>query len=201
MKWIFTPVLMCLVALASFSQVAPLNPGSPIPKANLKMKDVSGKLIALSDVRTQQGLLVMFSCNTCPYVVKNQARTRALGAFAKEKGVGFIILNANERSRDSDDSFKSMQQYAKTQGYDWPYVVDSNNEMADAFGANRTPECFLFDSNGKLVYRGAIDDSPADESKIQRKHLEVAISDLVEGRAVTVKESRSVGCSIRRKGR
>jgi thioredoxin-related protein len=200
MKLIFTTVLALLVAQGISAQLQPLALGSSIPKAEIRMKDVSGKLISLSDVRTPKGLLVMFSCNTCPYVEKNQARTRAIGSLAQEKGIGFIVLNSNEGSRDQDDSYKDMQQYARAQQYAWPYTIDSKNELADAFGASRTPECYLFDSDGKLVYQGAIDDNPADQSKIQRKHLELAINEMLEGKDVTVKKSRSVGCSIKRKG-
>lgn len=200
MKLIFTTVLALLVAQGISAQLQPLALGSSIPKAEIRMKDVSGKLISLSDVRTPNGLLVMFSCNTCPYVEKNQARTRAIGSLAQEKGIGFIVLNSNEGSRDQDDSYKDMQQYARAQQYAWPYTIDSKNELADAFGASRTPECYLFDSDGKLVYQGAIDDNPVDQSKIKRKHLELAINEMLEGKDVTVKKSRSVGCSIKRKG-
>jgi hypothetical protein len=200
MKLIFTTVLALLVAQGISAQLQPLALGSSIPKAEIRMKDVSGKLISLSDVRTPNGLVVMFSCNTCPYVEKNQARTRAIGSLAQEKGIGFIVLNSNEGSRDQDDSYKDMQQYARAQQYAWPYTIDSKNELADAFGASRTPECYLFDSDGKLVYQGAIDDNPADQSKIKRKHLELAINEMLEGKDVTVKKSRSVGCSIKRKG-
>lgn len=200
MKLIFT-LGLCLGSLISLTaQVKPLTLGSSIPKANIKMKDVSGKLVSLSDIRTPAGLLVMFSCNTCPYVEKNQSRTRAIGSFVQEKGIGFIVLNSNEGSRDSEDSYKNMQQYARAQQYAWPYTIDSKNELADAFGASRTPECFLFDANGKLVYLGAIDDNPADPSKVNRKHLEQAIQEVLGGKEVSIKQSRSVGCSIKRKG-
>ncbi|GAB2661624.1 thioredoxin family protein [Flavihumibacter cheonanensis] len=201
MKLIFTTVFTLLVTHGLIAQVQPLELGASIPKANIRMKDVSGKLISLADVRTPKGLLVMFSCNTCPYVEKNQARTRAIGSFAQEHGIGFIVVNSNEGSRDSDDSYKDMQQYAHAQQYAWPYTIDSKNELADAFGASRTPECYLFDSEGKLVYQGAIDDNPADETKIKRKHLELAITEMIEGKEVTVKKSRSIGCSIKRKGK
>ena len=78
-------------------------------------------------------------------------------------------------------------------------MVDQDHVVADAFGANRTPECFLFDKNLKLVYHGAIDDSPSDVSAITRNHLQVAINELVNGKDISVKESRSVGCTIKRK--
>ena len=93
-----------------------------------------------------------------------------------------------------------MQNYANAQAYKWHYVVDSNNELADAFGANRTPECYLFNKEGILIYHGAIDDNPADDSKVTRSHLKEAINEMLDGKNVSVKESRSVGCGIKRKG-
>ena len=141
----------------------------------------------------------MFSCNTCPYVIKNQQRTVAISEYAQKMKVGVILLNSNEAQRADDDSYAAMQQYAKDQKYKWNYVVDKNNEVADAFGANRTPECFLFDKNLKLVYHGAIDDNPSDPTNIKRHHLQEAINELVAGKDISVKESRSVGCSIKRK--
>jgi hypothetical protein len=91
-----------------------------------------------------------------------------------------------------------MQDYAQGQGYSWYYAVDKNNELADAFGASRTPECFLFDKNGKLIYHGAIDDSPSDAAGVKRVHLKEAINEAVAGKEVSVKQSKSVGCSIKR---
>ena len=199
MKSLLVPVVLAITAITFKSGTDPLPIGSAIPKADLKVKDVSGKLLSLSDIKTGTGLLVMFSCNTCPYVIKNQDRTRDIGAYAKSKNLGFIVLNSNEGNRESQDSYSAMQQYATDQQYNWPYAVDYNNVLADAFGATRTPECFLFDSNARLVYHGAIDDSPADPSKIQRTHLKEAINEILSGKDVTVKQSRSVGCSIKRK--
>jgi len=76
--------------------------------------------------------------------------------------------------------------------------VDNNSVLADAFGASRTPECYLFDKEGKLVYHGAIDDSPGDPVQVKKHHLQNAIDEMVAGKEVTTKETRSVGCSIRR---
>ena len=201
MKKILVSLVVIAMTLVSFSpQIAGLPIGSSIPKGNIKMKDVSGKLVALNDVKTDNGLLVMFSCNTCPYVVANQGRTRELFEYLQSKQIGGIILNANEGSRNNDDSYKAMQNYANAQAYKWHYVVDSNNELADAFGANRTPECYLFNKEGILIYHGAIDDNPADDSKVTRSHLKEAINEMLDGKNVSVKESRSVGCGIKRKG-
>ncbi len=196
-------ILFSLAAIASIATLAftigdPLQIGSSMPKADLKMQDVSGKQITMKDAKKENGVLVMFSCNTCPYVVKNQERTITISNFATKNNVGVIILNSNEAYRGEDDSFDAMKMYAKEQNYKWNYVVDNNHEVADAFGANRTPECFLFDKNLKLVYHGAIDDSPSDVTAIKRIHLQEAINELVAGKEITIKESRSVGCTIKR---
>ena len=164
------------------------------------MKDISGKEITLKDAVKENGLLVMFSCNTCPAVIANQDRTKEISRYALENNVGVILLNSNEGQRGDEDSFEAMKDYAKEQGYSWSYAVDHQSVLADAFGANRTPECFLFNKEESLVYYGAIDDNPKDQKNIKRAHLKEAISEMVSGKEVTVKTSRSVGCGIKRKG-
>ena len=197
MKRLFLTCLLgtCLLATQAQTSIAI---GSNAPLLDQAMKDVSGKMIAVKDAMKQNGVLVMFSCNTCPYVIKNQSRTKEIAAFAKANNIGIIVLNSNEAQRGGDDSFAAMQQYAKNQGYDFPYVVDANHQQADAYGATRTPELFLLDVQGKLVYKGAIDDSPADIAKVNRIHAREAIKELVDGKSVSIKESRSVGCTIKR---
>lgn len=140
----------------------------------------------------------MFTCNTCPYVIKNQDRTKEISKYALKNNIGVILLNSNEAQRGEADSFGAMGQYAKDQKYEWYYVVDKNHEIADAFGANKTPENFLFDKNLKLVYHGAIDDNPSDAANVNRQHLKEAINELVAGKDIAVKESKSVGCTIKR---
>ena len=197
MKKIFLSLFL-IPAFAFSVNEDPLEIGSSLPKADLKMKDISGKEVSLNTVKSNSGLLVMFSCNTCPVVVRNQSRTNEICSYAKQKGLGVIILNSNEGNRGDDDSFEAMKSYAKEQGYNWYYAVDKNNEVADAFGASRTPECFLFDKEGKLVYHGAIDDNPQDANAVNRVHLKEAINEILNGKSVSVKKSRSVGCSIKR---
>ncbi len=196
-------IILAFTALASVAALAftfgdPLQIGSNMPKSNLKMQDISGKEISMKDAMKKNGVLVMFSCNTCPYVIKNQERTIAISEFADKNKVGVIILNSNEAYRSKDDSYDAMKAYAKDQNYKWSYVIDKNHEVADAFGANRTPECFLFNKDMVLTYHGAIDDSPSDISAIKRIHLQEAINEMVTGKEVTVKESKSVGCTIKR---
>jgi len=198
MKQAVVTLLLPAIALLAFTFSDPLPIGSGVPKANNKLKDISGKEITLKDATKENGLLVMFSCNTCPVVRNNQARTKEICEFAMKESIGVVLLNSNEADRGSSESLAAMQQYAKNQGYNWYYAEDRNNELADAFGATRTPECFLFDKNGKLVYHGAIDDSPSDAASVKRRHLKEAINEVLAGKEVSVKQSRSVGCSIKR---
>ncbi len=191
-------IMFGIVALTAFKPADPLPIGAALPKADVQLQDVSGKMISLKQSIQSNGLLVMFSCNTCPVVIENQHRTLAVGNFALAKEIGVVLLNSNEGGRNGSESLDAMKDYAKEQGYKFSYAVDKNNELADAFGANRTPECFLFDKQGKLVYHGAIDDNPQDAGSVQREHLKLAIDELVSGKNITMKKTRSVGCSIKR---
>ena len=191
--------LLFILFFSSTAYAQPLSIGSAIPKAGVKMKAVSGRLIALQDAVEPNGLLVMFSSNACPYVIKNQARTSEICRYSLYKKIGVVLLNANEGARSGEDAYIEMKLFAGKQNYTWHYVLDSDHELADAFGATRTPECFLFDANGRLVYHGAIDDNPGEENEVTRNHLKLAINEMLGGKEISVKESRPVGCSIKRK--
>jgi thioredoxin-related protein len=198
-KLLLIMILLPALFLLAFTIKADNLPiGAPLPKADIKLKDITGKEITLKTSMKENGLLVMFSCNTCPVVVKNQARTKEICEYSLTKNVGVVVLNSNEANRSGDDSPDAMKSYAKAQAYNWYYAVDKNHELADAFGANRTPECFLFDKNGKLVYHGAIDDNPNEAGNVSRHHLKEAINELLSGKDVSVKETKSVGCNIKR---
>jgi hypothetical protein len=191
------PVIVTgILAFSIFSEPLPI--GSPMPNPNLKMKDIMGKEVSFNDVMNKNGLLVMFSCNTCPVVKKYQSRTNEVCKYAQSKNIGVILLNSNEAYRNDGDSYDDMKDYAHRQSYQWFYVLDNNSAMANAFGATRTPECFLFNAGGKLVYHGAIDDNANGGSDVTRKHLMIAFDELLSGKDIAVKNTRSVGCSIKR---
>lgn len=197
-KILLSAFAILAIVLVSFAPLSELPIGADMPKADVKMKDVSGKEVSLKDAALKNGLLVMFSCNTCPWVIRNQSRTNEICKYALSKKVGVILINSNEGQRGNDDSFNAMKKYADDQGYGWYYTVDKNSVLADAFGAKRTPEVFLFNKEGKLVYHGAIDDNPNDGSSVKRKHLQEAIDEILNDKEVSVKTSRSQGCSIKR---
>ncbi len=195
-SFILPAVVISLLTLSFVNDPLPI--GSSLPNPDTKMKDISGKEISFKDVTKKNGLLVMFSCNTCPVVGKYQSRTLEIGKFAGDNEVGVVLLNSNEAIRDDGESYDDMKNYAREQGYKFSYLVDQNSVMADAFGATRTPELFLFDKTGKLVYHGAIDDNANGPNKVTRQHAKIAIEEMIAGKKVSTSTTRSVGCTIKR---
>ena len=193
-------LLLCSITIGfcQAQNIRPLDIGNTLPMGDAKMKDISGKEISMKDAMQSNGVLVMFSCNTCPYVIKNQSRTKMIVSYARQNNIGVILLNSNEGGRDGGDSFNAMRAYAKGQGYDFYYAVDTDSKIADAFGATRTPEVYLFDAKGILQYKGAIDDNPSDAGGVKRVHSREAISEMISGKTISVKQSRSLGCAIKR---
>lgn len=172
--------------------------GDPIPSADLAMKNVDGREVAIKDVAGPKGTLVIFSCNHCPYVKAWEARLVALGNDAVTRGVGVIAINSNDPSSFPEDGFEAMKEKAAARGYAFPYVVDAgSSRLARAFGASHTPEAFLFDAKGMLVYHGAIDDNVEDAAKVTRPFLRDAVDAVVSGGRPAVAESKAIGCSIK----
>jgi hypothetical protein len=198
MKKTFFVWSIVLCVAFTFRTASPLPIGASPPNPDKKMKDISGKEISFKDEINKNGLLVMFSCNTCPIVHRYQSRTIEVCRYAQQKQIGVILLNSNEGGRDDGDSYDDMKAYAKGQSYNWPYVLDDNSAMADAFGATRTPECFLFNADNKLVYHGAIDNNESSPSEVTRKHLMIAMDEMLAAKNVSVTTTRSVGCTIKR---
>src|SRR5262245_60740569 len=141
-KTLIALLLMPALLLMAFTVNDPLPIGAMMPKADVKMKDITGKELTLKNAVKENGLLVMFSCNTCHVVKGYQERINEICKYTLDKNVGVILLNSNEGTRDDGDSYEDMKSYGKN--FTWNYVVDKNNELADAFGATRTPEVFLF---------------------------------------------------------
>lgn len=185
-------------AYAQNNNIQGIEIGSNIPMADAGMKSIDGKSVTLSKATTKQGLLVMFSCNTCPYVIKSEARTKEVIDYATRHNIGMVIINSNEAQRGKEDSYNAMSAYAKKQGYKVPYVVDDKSKVADAFGATRTPEVFLFDGNGKLVYKGAMEDNPSSPAESKEMFLKVAIDNMLAGKPANPNSTKSIGCTIKR---
>lgn len=195
---------MALLAVAPHDTLPDLQVGDALPATDVKMQDITTKEYSLKDLVGANGLLVVFSCNTCPFVIGSEGsegwegRYPELGAFAKRNGVGMALVNSNEAKRADGDGFSDMQLHYKLKNYPGAYLLDAGHKVADAFGARTTPHVFLFDKNGKLVYKGAIDDSVASAAAVKEHWLQNAINNLVSGKPCEPAMTRNVGCSIKR---
>jgi peroxiredoxin len=169
--------------------------------ADIKMAGVDGRSLSIADVQGPKGTLVIFTCNACPWVKAWEARIAELGNRYAKRGVGVIAINANDPSVQAEDAFAVMQERAKQRGMAFPYVVDATSDVARAFGATRTPEAFLFDKAGKLVYHGAVDDNAKQSDKVTARWLRDALESTVGGKAVAVQETKALGCTIKFRAR
>ncbi|MEW6335949.1 MAG: thioredoxin family protein [Acidobacteriota bacterium] len=171
--------------------------GAAMPSRDVKMKNVNGQTLSLAGAGGEKGTLVVFSCNHCPYVKAWEERITALGNEYLRKGIGVVAVNSNDAAEYPDDDLPAMQARARERGFEFPYVVDATSNVARAFGATKTPEAFLFDAAGRLVYHGTIDDNAQDPAKVGKRYLRDALEDLLAGREVAVKETKALGCSIK----
>lgn len=176
-----------------------LSIGDSLPSASIKMTNIDGSQINLREAADKNGLLVIFSCNTCPFVVEWEETYPGLGKLAASNDIGMVLVNSNEAKRDGDDSMSEMKAHAEEMGYNTAYVVDENHVVADAFGARTTPHVFLFDNNMKLIYEGSIDDRfDNKEREVTSTYLEDAINNYASGNAIDPNDTQSKGCSIKR---
>ena len=190
--------IVIISSLLSLAFAEDLALGSNIPLADVKMLDISGKKVSLNDVKMKNGLLVNFSCNTCPWVHAWQDRYNGLANASAKNNIGFITINPNSRNRvEIGEGLKDMQKFSKKYGHDFLYTVDKGSELATAFGASKTPHIYLFDSNGKLVYKGAIDDNARKPKKVKKTYLMDALNALGSGKSIKVAETKALGCSIK----
>jgi peroxiredoxin len=141
-------------------------------------------------------LVVVFTCNHCPYAQAWEGRLIDLQRQYAQQGVAFIAINANDPAKHPGDSFEAMQERARDRAYPYPYLQDRPQTTARAYGAERTPEVFVFDRQRKLVYHGAPDDN-SDIDQVQQPYLRDALDAVVGEQPVAVAETRPVGCTIK----
>ncbi|MFN8586479.1 MAG: thioredoxin family protein [Candidatus Eisenbacteria bacterium] len=187
-------------APASPAAPTPLALGAKAPKTEVAMKNVDGKPLTIAKAAGKNGTLVLFICNHCPWVKGWQARIAEVGNAALAQSVGVIAINANDPAAYPEDEFDVMVTRAKEVGYQFPYVVDATSDVARAFGATRTPEAFLFDAKGKLVYHGAIDDNAQHADQVTARWLNDAVAAVAAGKPVATGETKALGCGIKFRG-
>ena len=171
--------------------------GAGVPMPTATMKNIDGKSLTLAAAAGKKGTLVFFICNHCPFVKAWQPRIAAVGNAARLQGIGVVAINSNDPEQYPEDSYDVMKQRAKEVGYKFAYVMDETSDVARAFGASHTPEAFLFDARGKLVYHGAIDDNGRDAKAVQHRWLQDAVTALQKGKPIAVAETKSIGCGIK----
>ena len=192
-------LLLVMATMTAVAQYPVLKIGEKLPGSESMKDATSGKTIDLKSLPGENGLLLIFSCNTCPFVVAWEDRFHTINDIAKENKIGYALINSNFMNRGGVDSFEKMSEHAKSLNYKWPYLLDDESDLANAFGAQTTPHVFLFDKNMKLVYKGTIDDNHKDAAKVEAFYLKDALKSLANGKEITNKETRNIGCSIKRK--
>jgi thiol-disulfide isomerase/thioredoxin len=142
-------------------------------------------------------LVIVFSCNHCPYVQAYEDRMIALQKEYAPKGVRFVAINSNETRNYPEDSYDKMVERARTRGFNFPYLRDDNQTAADAFGATHTPQFFVFDGKRKLRYSGKLDDNWKEPDRVKETYLKDALEAVLAGKNVNVPETMSIGCTIK----
>ncbi|MDD4143099.1 MAG: redoxin domain-containing protein [Prolixibacteraceae bacterium] len=192
-------VLFLMVSVFVPLMVFSIGIGSKATLTDVKMLDISGKRVSLTDAALENGLLVIFSSNTCPFVMQWEGRYTELKSWADKHKVGMIVLNSNYQNRNDVDSYARMQEHAKAKNYNFYYVVDEESKIANAFGGQTTPHVFLFDQDMTLVYKGAVDDNYKNAGEVKQAYVKDAIASMVKGEKIEIAETRPLGCSIKRK--
>ncbi len=162
-----------------------------------ELPGVDGKSHSLADYRDKKAVAVIFTCNHCPYARAWEDRIIAIQNDYANSGLQVLAINANDAEKYPDDGFPQMRRRAEEKGFSFPYLHDETQEIAAAYGAERTPEVFLFDSDGKLAYHGAVDDEYDDPEAVREHYLRDAVEAVLAGREPSVKETRPVGCTIK----
>lgn len=198
MKSIKSLVLTAFIAVL-FVAAKPLGYGVGDTAADFKLKNVDGKMVSLADFKSAKGVIVIFDCNTCPY---SKAYNERILALSKKYPSTFpvVAINSNSPDLSPGDSFEEMVKYAKTKGYDFPYLFDETQEVAKAYGATNTPHVYVLKKEGgafKVAYIGAIDNNTKDANAADKKYVEEAVDALLAGTAVPTEKTKAIGCTIK----
>ena len=195
-----------IVSFSGYAQTAnTLEIGNLAPAASYSMMNIDGSQVSINDINGENGALVIFTCNSCPFVVGRgettegwEGRYNGIIALASENGFGTLLVNSNAARRDDSDSFIKMKNHAMEMGYLAPYVLDEESKLANNFGARTTPHVFLFNSDLELIYKGSVDDSVDSAEAVEEHFLKDAISRSAEGKRIKTNSTKAVGCSIKR---
>ena len=163
---------------------------------DFELPGIDNRRYSLASFKDKQVLVVIFSCNHCPYVKDYEARMVAIQKDYAAKGVQLVAINSNDDKAYPEDSFPEMVKRAEERGFNFPYLRDESQKVVEAYGGVCTPHVFAFDSRRALRYRGRIDDS-RDATKVKSHDLRNALDDMLAGRQVKAADTKPFGCSIK----
>ncbi|RJP58213.1 MAG: thioredoxin family protein [Candidatus Auribacter fodinae] len=167
------------------------------PVVEFALKGVDGKIYTPSSFAGASALVVVVTCNHCPYAKASWPLLIRLQAAFKEEGVQFVAVNPNDDDAYPEDSFERMKENAKALALNFPYLRDDTQSVARNLGAVCTPDIYVYDSSHKLYYHGRINDNWQDPNKVREQNLKDAIERLLRGDVPPLKQPPSIGCSIK----
>ncbi|WP_428653758.1 thioredoxin family protein [Runella sp.] len=201
-SFIITLTLGILVSLVLRQERAQASPtGYPIggTVADFKLKNVDGNVVALSNYKDKKGVIVVFTCNHCPFAKAYEERIMGLDKKYASQGFPLVAINSNDAGDYEEDSFDNMKKRSQEKGYTFPYLQDDTQAIAKAFGATRTPHVFVLRNDGgkfTVQYIGTIDDNYQDPSGVTKRYVEDAVSNILSGKPVVATQTKAVGCAI-----
>ncbi|MCH7413064.1 thioredoxin family protein [Belliella sp. R4-6] len=168
--------------------------------ADFKLESVDGAWVTMSDIRGAKGAIVIFSCNTCPYVVAYEDRMINLHNKYAAQGYPVIAINSNDDKVSPGDSFDKMKERSKEKNFPFHYVYDKTQETIKAYGASRTPHVYILDKEDDefiVKYIGAIDNNYQNASAVTEKYVEDAMDAILSGEKIAVETTKAIGCTIK----
>ena len=198
MKKLSLTFILAVIAAALIH--AEVKPGDKAIEFSLK--NVDGTTVSLTDYSDQKGVILVFTCNPCPFAKAYEQRIIQLHESYAKQGFPVVAVNPNDDELSPEDTWEGMKARASEKGFPFPYLKDETQEVYKAYGATRTPHVFLLENNGgdfQVVYIGSIDDNAMDESAVNQKYLEQAIGAIVSGKNPEPASTKAIGCTIKSK--
>ena len=193
MKKTLVFMMAAFLMLASFKPEGGVKVGEKA--ADFKLKNVDGKIVSLSsNYKDAKGVIVVFTCNHCPFAKKYEDRIIALDKKYKGLGYPVVAIQPNDPAIEGEDSYENMQKRASAKAYGFPYLFDETQTTAHAYGATKTPHVFI-------LQKSAIDDNSDDATAVKEKYAENAIDALLAGKPVATTNTKAVGCGIKWKSK
>ena len=197
MKKLLLFLFVVAVSLHTFAE-SPYKAGDYA--TDFSLKNLEGKMVSLSQYENAKGFIVVFSCNTCPVVIKYEDRIKELHKEYSGKGYPVVAINSNDKNLSPGDSYDAMKKHAKKNGYAFEYLYDESQDVAKTYGATNTPHVYLLSKQeGKLKveYVGAVDNNADNGAAADKKYLVDALNNLLKGQQPSVKATKAVGCTIK----